>query len=168
MPALALVALFIVVPIAELAVIIQVGQVIGVLSTVGLLLLDSLLGSLLLRTQGRSVWRRFNEALGRGRIPHQEILDGVLVVFGGALLLTPGFLTDLLGLLLLLPPTRAIARRVLVRAAGRRVVVGVAGPGPSRRGPGPDDVEGSAREPRADDERPDGPAAVGDPPRLER
>jgi UPF0716 protein FxsA len=164
MPAFALVALFIVVPIAELAVIIQVGQGIGVLPTVGLLLLDSLLGSLLLRSQGRSVWRRFNEAMGTGRVPHREILDGVLVVFGGALLLTPGFLTDILGLLLLLPPTRAVARRVLVRAAGRRVIVGMtrgpgARPGAEPRRPGPADVEGSARE---------APSRAGDAPRLER
>ena len=168
MRALALVALFVVVPIAELAVIIQVGQGIGVLPTVGLLLLDSLLGSLLLRTQGRTVWRRFNQALSTGRVPHQEILDGVLVIFGGALLLTPGFLTDLLGLLLLLPPTRAVARGVLVRAAGRRVVVGVAVPGRgSPRRPGPADLEGSARE-AGGGERSDPPARVGDPPRLER
>ncbi len=145
MRALALVALFILVPIAELAVIIQVGGEIGVLPTVALLVLDSVLGSLLLRSQGRTVWRRFSDALARGRVPHREILDGVLVIFGGALLLTPGFLTDVLGLLLLVPATRAVARRVLVRAAGRRVIVGVAG-GPGRRAR-PFDVDGTARAP---------------------
>jgi UPF0716 protein FxsA len=143
MRALALVALFILVPIAELAVIIQVGGEIGVLPTVALLVLDSVLGSLLLRSQGRTVWRRFSDALARGRVPHREILDGVLVIFGGALLLTPGFLTDVLGLLLLVPATRAVARRVLVRAAGRRVIVGVAGGRRAR----PFDVDGTARAP---------------------
>ena len=83
-----------------------------------------MLGSWLLRTQGRAAWRRFNEALGRGRIPHREVVDGVLVIFGGVLLLTPGFITDIFGLLFLFPPTRVLLRRLLVRRgalqAGRR------------------------------------------------
>ena len=98
-------------PIAELALIIQVGQAIGVWWTIALLIADSILGSLLMRSQGRAAWRRFNEALQAGRPPAREVLDGVLVIFGGALLLTPGFITDILGLLLLLPPTRAVVRR---------------------------------------------------------
>ena len=80
---LLLVILFIVVPIAELALLIQVGQLIGVWWTVALLIADALLGSWLLRTQSRAAWRRFNEALGRGRLPHREVIDGVLVIFGG-------------------------------------------------------------------------------------
>src|SRR3954453_8935022 len=100
-----LVALFIIVPIAELAVIIQVGQQIGVLWTIAILIADSILGSMLMRSQGRAVWRRFNETLAAGRPPAREVLDGVLVIFGGALLLTPGFVTDIFGLLFLLPPT---------------------------------------------------------------
>ena len=125
MPLLALLALFIVVPLAELYVILKVGDAIGVLWTIGLLVADSLIGSVLLRTQGRVVWRRFNEALTQGRMPHREVIDGVLVIFGGAFLLTPGFITDVVGLLLLLPPTRAVIRRVVVRRLGRRVVTGV-------------------------------------------
>ncbi len=105
--ALPLVLLFIVVPIAELYVIIKVGEAIGVLNTIALLILDSLIGAALWRSQGRAVWTRFNRALAEGRVPHREVLDGVLVIFGGALLLTPGFLTDLLGLVLLLPPSRS-------------------------------------------------------------
>jgi UPF0716 protein FxsA len=154
MPVLLLVALFIAVPIAELAVIIQVGREIGVVPTVVVLLADSVLGSLLLRSQGRQVWRRFSAAVGAGRIPHREILDGVLVIFGGALLLTPGFLTDIVGLLLLVPPTRAVARRLLVRAAGRRVIVVASGTGRTR--PAAADVEGTARDtgrPSADEPR---------------
>src|ERR687890_2134776 len=122
---LLLVLLFIVVPIVELFVIIQVGEAIGVLPTIALLIADSILGSMLMRSQGRAAWRRFNAVLAEGRIPHREVLDGVLVIFGGALLLTPGFISDVLGLLLLLPPTRAIARRVLVRRFAHRMVASV-------------------------------------------
>jgi UPF0716 protein FxsA len=119
-----LVLLFIVVPLAELYVIIQVGQAIGVLPTIGILLLDSILGSWLLRQQGRAAWQRFNTALAAGRPPASETIDGALILFGGALLLTPGFLTDLLGLALLLPPSRAAVRRVLARRFAGRMTVG--------------------------------------------
>jgi UPF0716 protein FxsA len=122
---LALVALFIVVPLAELYVILKVGDAIGAVPTIALLALDSVLGSMLLRHQGRAVWRRFNEALASGRMPHREVMDGVLVIFGGAFLITPGFLTDIVGAVLLIPPTRTLVRRWLVRRLGRRVSVGV-------------------------------------------
>jgi UPF0716 protein FxsA len=122
MPLLALIALFILVPLAELYVILKVGDAIGVLPTIALLAIDSVLGSLLLRAQGRSVWRRFNETMASGRVPHRELIDGVLVVFGGAFLITPGFLTDIVGLLLLLPPTRSVIRRLVTRRLGRRIV----------------------------------------------
>src|ERR671937_2160130 len=111
----ALVLLFIAVPIVEIYVIIQVGQAIGALWTIALLVADSILGTMLMRAQGRAAWRRFNEAMGAGRVPAREVLDGVLVIFGGALLLTPGFVTDVFGLTFLLPPTRAVVRRLLVR-----------------------------------------------------
>src|SRR3954449_3261173 len=91
--------IFILVPIVELAVLIQVGQLIGVWWTVALLIADAVLGSWLLRTQGRLAWRRFVTAMNEGRIPHREAVDGVLVIFGGALLLCPGFITDIVGLL---------------------------------------------------------------------
>jgi UPF0716 protein FxsA len=118
--------LFIVVPIAELYVLIQVGQAIGVLPTIALLIADSILGAALMRSQGRAAWRRFNAALAEGRVPHREVLDGALVIFGGALLLTPGFLSDILGLILLLPPTRALVRAVLVRRFAGRIAAGAA------------------------------------------
>jgi UPF0716 protein FxsA len=123
-PLWALALLFLVVPVAELYVIYQVGDAIGVLWTFLLLAADSLLGSLLLKSQGRAVWRRFNNNLEQGRMPHREVIDGVLVIFGGAFLITPGFLTDVVGLTLLIPPTRAVVRRFLVRRLGRRVMVG--------------------------------------------
>jgi UPF0716 protein FxsA len=140
MPLLALLALFVLVPLVELYVILKVGDAIGAVWTILLLAADSLLGSLLLRSQGRSVWRRFNEAMGQGRMPHREVLDGVLVVFGGAFLITPGFITDVVGLLLLLPPSRALIRRLLVRRLGRRLELRVARDGRSF------DVEGTASE----------------------
>jgi UPF0716 protein FxsA len=139
---LPLVLLFIVVPIAELAVIIQVGQAIGVWWTIALLIADSILGSALMRSQGRAAWRRFGEATQAGRVPAREVLDGALVVFGGALLLTPGFITDILGLILLIPPTRAVVRGILVRRLAHRMVVSVSGPQVRRRRD--DDVEGTA------------------------
>jgi UPF0716 protein FxsA len=145
-----LVALFILVPIAELAVIIQVGQAIGVWWTILLLIADSILGSLLMRSQGRVAWRRFNEAVGAARVPAREVADGVLVIFGGALLLTPGFLTDIVGLLFLLPPTRAAIRRIFLRQAMKRIsisMVGVQVPNAARRS---DDVEGTAVDVDAD------------------
>ena len=141
---LALLALFIVVPLAELYVILQVGDAIGAPWTILLLAADSVIGSVLLRTQGRVVWRRFSETLARGGMPHREVQDGVLVIAGGALLITPGFITDVLGALMLLPPTRPLVRRLLMRSFGRRMAVRVARTSPSRSRPF--DVEGSATE----------------------
>src|SRR4051794_7382463 len=108
---LLLILVFIVVPIAELYVIIQVGQAIGALPTIAILIADSVLGSLLLRAQGRTAWHRFRAAMAEGRVPAREVLDGALVIFGGAFLITPGFITDVIGIFLLLPPTRAVMRR---------------------------------------------------------
>jgi len=125
---LPLVLLFIVVPIAELAVVIQVGQEIGVAWTVAILVADSILGAFLMRTQGRVAWRRFNEAVQAGRVPAREVLDGGLVMFGGLLLLTPGFITDFLGLLLLIPPTRALVRAVLAKRLTQRMIVSMTAP----------------------------------------
>jgi UPF0716 protein FxsA len=143
---LILVLLFIVVPIAELALLIQVGQLIGVWWTILLLIADALLGSWLLRTQGRAAWRRFNEALAEGRVPHREVVDGVLVIFGGVLLLTPGFLTDLFGLLFLFPPTRVLLRGLLVRRGALKLVGAMPGTAtpPNGRFRHPDDVESTA------------------------
>jgi UPF0716 protein FxsA len=143
---LLLVLLFIVVPIAELALLIQVGQLIGVWWTIALLLADAILGSWLLRTQTRTAWRRFNEALAEGRVPHREVVDGVLVIFGGVLLLTPGFITDVFGLLFLFPPTRVLLRGLLVRRGALKLVGAMPGTStpPNGRFHHPDDVEGTA------------------------
>jgi len=151
---------FIVLPIAEIYVIIQVGEAIGALPTIALLIVDSFLGAALLRSQGRAVWQRFNEALAAGRVPAREVLDGAMVLLGGAFLITPGFISDVVGLLLLIPPSRAMFRRGVAGMARRRVTFGVRSYGPAGRAstPGsandggarqasrPYDVEGTAHE----------------------
>jgi len=149
---LALLAIFIVVPIAEIYVILKVGEAIGVAWTIVLLMADAVLGSLLMRSQGRAVWRRFNDAVRAGRVPHSEVIDGVLVIFGGAFLIAPGFLTDVVGALLLLPPSRALVRRGMRRWIERRAGLGVVRAmrrrPPDRGRPATDgwDVEGTATE----------------------
>jgi UPF0716 protein FxsA len=169
---LLLVVLFIVVPILELAVIIQIGQAIGVLPTIALLIADSVLGAALMRSQGRAAWARFNAALAEGRVPGREVMDGALVIFGGALLLTPGFLSDILGLILLLPPTRAIVRSVLVRRFGPRIVSGAASGASARMGrmftfETGAGARGPGRPPGFDDDVVEGTASDVPPPRRE-
>jgi len=148
---LLLIVLFIVVPIAELYVIFKVGELIGVLPTLILLLADALLGSWLLKHQGRGAWRRFNEALAAGRFPGREVVDGALIIVGGTLLLTPGFITDVFGAVLLIPPTRAIVRRLLKRLTlGRFAVVGIGRPGAFGRPPGGGPGSGGGPRPSRD------------------
>jgi UPF0716 protein FxsA len=112
---------FIVVPLAELAVLIAVGDVIGLLPTLVLLLVVSVAGAWLAKREGLAAWRRFQLALAEARVPTVEVADGAMILLAGALLLTPGFLTDVVGILLLLPPTRALARRLAPRLAARRL-----------------------------------------------
>ena len=127
MGALLVVAL-VVVPLVEIYLLVQVGQVIGALPTIALLLALSLLGGYLLRREGARTWRAFRAAVQSGRVPAREVADGALVIFGGALLLTPGFATDAFGLLCVLPPTRAGLRRMLTGVVTRRLgVAGVVG-----------------------------------------
>lgn len=109
-------------PIAELYVAIQVAGAIGVGLTVILLLAGWPLGLALLRAEGRGAWRRLQAASATGRSPGREVLDGALILAGGSLLIVPGFITDVLGLVLLLPPTRALARIGLVRNLQSRLV----------------------------------------------
>ena len=136
MPFLLLLALFVVVPIVEIYVIIQVGQAIGALWTIALLIADSILGSVLMKSQGRAAWGRFQVALAEGRMPAREVHDGVLVIFGGAFLLTPGFISDIFGAVLLLPPTRAVIRRLLIRRFTFSLLKDVPSPRVRRPGPG--------------------------------
>jgi UPF0716 protein FxsA len=119
--------LFLVIPFAELAVIITVATQIGVLETIGLLILVSVVGAWLCKREGVGVLRRIRDSLDRGELPHREVVDGGLILLAGALLITPGFLSDCLGILLLLPPTRAVARRLVLGWFGRYTVVGRVG-----------------------------------------
>lgn len=119
-----LIIALLVVPIAELWVILQVSDRVGVLNTIVLLIFVSIVGGLLLKQQGAATWRRLQATLRRGEMPTIEAIDGALILFGGALLLTPGFLTDLVGLALIFPPTRAslrgVFRRFVKKGAARR------------------------------------------------
>src|SRR6478735_6269060 len=114
---LILVLLFLVLPIAEIYVIIQVGGAIGIVPTLFLLVLDGIAGAALARWQGRAAWERFNQALSAGRVPAKETFDGAMIIVGGAFLLAPGFITDVIGFTLLIPPTRAAYRAVVARLA---------------------------------------------------
>jgi UPF0716 protein FxsA len=155
---LILLFLFLALPIAEIYVIIQVGDAIGWVPTLLLLILDGFAGAALARSQGRVAWERFNLALSQGRVPARETLDGAMIIVGGAFLLAPGFITDVVGFALLIPPTRAVFRAVVARLARRRIAFGWAVPGPPPRAgrprPGPArgpsvpgyDYEGTARE----------------------
>jgi UPF0716 protein FxsA len=113
---------FLVVPIVEIYLIIQVGQAIGAPWTIALLVADSVLGAWLVRVEGRRTWRALRQAIGSGRIPSRELADAGLVLVGGTLLLTPGFLTDVVGFFLLLPVSRPLARRLLGWFVSRRLL----------------------------------------------
>jgi len=114
---------FLVVPIVEIYVLIQVGQVIGAWWTVLLLIADSIFGSWLLKREGVRAWRALQQALTEGRMPARELADAALIVFGGTLMISPGFVTDVFGLLAIVPFTRPVARRLLTAFVARRVVV---------------------------------------------
>ncbi|MGH8982575.1 MAG: FxsA family protein [Acidimicrobiia bacterium] len=129
-----LVLLFLVVPIVELYVIIQVGQEIGALNTIALLLVISVAGAWLAKREGMGVWRHLNQQVNAGKVPGAELLDAFLILLAGALLLTPGFLTDILAIVLLIPPTRVLVRRVLRRRFVGKVEI-FRGPAPPSRPP---------------------------------
>lgn len=140
---LALFVLFIGVPLLEIYVLIQVGQVIGPWWTILLLVLDSILGTWLIKREGSKAWRALRQALETGRMPGQELADGALILVGGTLMLSPGFVTDALGIVLIWPITRPAARRLLSWAIGKRLLAGTLlanarhpGPGTPRRASG--------------------------------
>ncbi|TDD60121.1 FxsA family protein, partial [Actinomadura rubrisoli] len=118
---LVLVLAFLLIPVVEIYTIIQVGQVIGAWPTVALLLAESLLGGWIVRREGRRAWRALQETFQRGTVPDRELADAALVLVGGVLLLTPGFVTDVFGFLFVLPFTRPLVRRALSGYAARRM-----------------------------------------------
>ena len=117
-----LVLLFLVMPLAELFVLIQVGQVIGVWWTILLLVADSIFGAWLMRREGSRAWSALSTALSSGKLPSNEIADGALILLGGALMLSPGFVTDIFGIVLILPLTRPFFRRILAKVVQKRLV----------------------------------------------
>lgn len=150
------------VPVAEIFFIIRVARDLGIPETIGLLVAVSIVGACLVRRSGLGVLRQIQERLARGEIPGKELVDGLLILVGGVLMLTPGFLTDAVGLLLLVPPTRLALRALLVRRYSKRLRVAGWTPGPGGfgwggfggfgdgpgAGPGRGDVR-DVREPRA-------------------
>jgi UPF0716 protein FxsA len=117
--------LIIAIPFVEIYVIIQVGHVIGLLPALALLIIISMVGASLVKREGLGVWRRVQERIDAREVPGRELVDGLLVLFAGALLLTPGFVTDAVGILLLLPPVRAGIRALATRRFAHRVSGGV-------------------------------------------
>ena len=118
------------IPVAEVFFIIRVARDLGIGETIGLLVAVSVAGAWLVRRSGLGVLRQIQERLARGEIPGKELVDGLLILVGGVLMLTPGFLTDAVGLLLLVPPTRLALRALLIRRYGKRLRVGGWGGGP--------------------------------------
>jgi len=145
--ALLLFVIFIVAPLVELAVIVKVATVIGVLNTIGLLIVFTLAGAWLTKHEGVGVLRRVQAAIDRGEIPSKEVADGGLILLAGALMIAPGFISDILALILLFPPTRALVRGPVMALAARQGGVTVVNrvsrrrwPGDGGRRPGADDV----------------------------
>jgi UPF0716 protein FxsA len=122
---------FVIVPLVEIYVLIQVGQVIGPWWTILLLVLDSIFGSWLIKREGGRAWQALRTALDSGRMPARELADGALILIGGTLMLSPGFVTDVFGIVLILPFTRPAARRLLTRVVTHRLL------GSNARRPGP-------------------------------
>jgi UPF0716 protein FxsA len=114
---------FCVMTVVEIAVLVKVGSIIGVLPTLALIVIISLTGAWLAKHEGFAVLGRMRDKLDQGRMPGDELIDGVLVLTGGILLVAPGFVTDFLGLLMLLPPTRALFRRGAKRYFRRRFAI---------------------------------------------
>lgn len=124
-------------PLAEIWSILQVGRLVGPWWTIALLLLMGVLGTWLIQHEGRRAWAALRTALSSGRMPSDELADGALILIGGTLMLSPGFLTDLVGLVLVLPFTRPLARGALRRFVEQRLVVlpNAHRPGPPADGP---------------------------------
>ena len=110
---LVLFSLFVLLPAAELAVLLQVGKILGVWATVGLILVTGIVGSRLALREGLTVWMHLQERLRVGQLPGRELLDGVIILVSGALLITPGIITDVAGFMGLFPVTRAVVRMVV-------------------------------------------------------
>ncbi len=151
-PLLWLLGLFLLLPIAEIYVLIRVGGLIGAIPTIALVVFTAVFGAMLMRSQGFATLRRVQASLTRGEVPTVELLEGLVVLAGGALLLMPGFITDTLGFLALIPPARRVAVRWFLARKGALV------PRPEEKAPDgeasrrPTVIEGECR--RVDDDHP--------------
>jgi UPF0716 protein FxsA len=149
-----LAALFIGVPVLEIYLIVQLGNVVGPWWTILVIIAAGVLGAWLVKREGARAWRSLTETLRSGRVPSRELADGALILVGGTLLLTPGFVTDIVGLVCVLPMTRPLPRALLTRVIARRLTVASTsgwsgGAPPGARGPG-----------RGDDDAPPDPGVV--------
>ena len=131
---------FLTIPLVELALLVWLVGAIDLLPTIGLVVITGVLGATLTRHQGMRTLARFREALAEGRLPHREAVDGILILIAGAVLITPGVLTDAAGFLLLVPPVRAKVAQWLTRRLQERVVVVGPGHGATPRGDGGGDI----------------------------
>jgi UPF0716 protein FxsA len=129
-----LLLLFITVPLLEFFLLMKVGMRIGIVPTIATIFITGLIGAWLTRVQGLRTLRRFQEATREGRLPHEEVIDGVMILVAGAVLLTPGFLTDAIGFLLLTPPVRMVVRKRLSNYLKGRIQF--VSPGASQMGRG--------------------------------
>jgi len=119
-----------VVPFVEIVILVRLGQAIGAGWTVLILIADAVLGAWLVRKEGRRAWEALLSAFSTGRMPGKELADAALILVGGALLITPGFVTDAIGLFCVVPATRPFARSLLARLVSQRVLT-VTGPFPT-------------------------------------
>lgn len=129
-----LIVAFVALPLLEIYVIIQVGQVIGAWWTLALLVLDSIIGGWLVKREGARAWRALREALSAGRMPAGELADAALILIGGTLMLTPGFVSDVVGIVMILPLTRPLFRLLLATLVARRITAVPIGFGPRAGG----------------------------------
>jgi UPF0716 protein FxsA len=128
-----LLLLFVGIPLLDTLTLVLLGRVVGFWSTVGIVIVCGVLGTALARTQGARVWRAIQHDLAEGRTPSYGLLDGLLILIAGALLITPGFLTDITGILLLVPPVRNVLKRHLRSRLERALANGTLGIGPVGR-----------------------------------
>lgn len=126
--------LFVTVPVIELFIFLLIGQRIGIPMTLAIILFTGFLGAYLARSQGLKAFARYQEALSQGRLPHEAIIDSLLILIAGVLLLTPGFLTDSIGFALLVPRIRTLIRRMIEKSLKERFSVVNLDPAPPGRG----------------------------------
>lgn len=122
-----LLLLFIIVPVIELALFILLKEQLGLLNSLIIIVITAFIGAALTKSQGRRALTNFQNATAMGKMPHKEMVDGLLILIAGAVLLTPGFLTDAVGFLLLLPPARAVVRKILTDKLASKVEVSIGG-----------------------------------------